>query len=294
MLKVVITIILPTYNRISTLKHTLESIFNQSFKYFEVIVIDDSSTNIIYNYLLKHGYLDKVLYYKNPKRIGLPASRNKGVLLSKGELILFVEDDVILAPNTLAVLYTTYKVLKRRLENEIGAIIPARPIIKIDYDSLLLSNFIMNHLVLPVIKSPISCIDYQKYDARFNYIFEVHSGHPCSLFEKKKIIEIGLFDSERFRGNFTFEETDLFTRLRKKGYVLIYQPKAVMYHLQVSEGGCKTPLLKRTKDYIVNYARYLAKNYSCIMFILRFLLMLAEIFVVFTLTKIENQLKGLW
>lgn len=295
MSNVIISVILPTYNRVSTIKHALESIFNQTFNKFEIIVIDDSPTDIVYNYLFKYGYLDKYnfRYYRNPKRLGLPASRNRGVLLSKGELILFVEDDVVLAPDVLAILYMSYKVLKKKLGNKIGAIIPARPIIKINYDSPLLNNFITNHLPLPIIESPISHINYQKYNTKFNYAFEILGGHPCSLFEKAKLIEIKLFDSERFKGSFEFEETDLFTRLRKKGYFLVYQPKAVLYHFQVSEGGCKTSLFKKSKSFIINYTRYLIKNSSFVMLMPRLFLALTEIFVMFVLTKMDTLTKNL-
>jgi glycosyltransferase involved in cell wall biosynthesis len=285
---VIISVILPTYNRVSTIKYTLESLLNQSFKDFEVIIIDDTPNDKVYSFLSSRGYLikDNVIYYKTSKRYGLPASRNKGVLLARGNLILFVEDDVILDRDALLVLYVTYKVVKKKAK-KLGAIVPARPIIMVNYTSPLITSFIMKHLKRPLIESPITRLIYQKYDTKYNGIFEIPTGHPCALFEKKTLIKIGLFDYKTFKGSFEFEETDLFTRLRKSGFIIVYQPKAILYHIQVNEGGCKTSLFKKAKSFMSNYVKYLTKHYTLASLLPRLMLALVEISVMFVLTKLE-------
>jgi glycosyltransferase involved in cell wall biosynthesis len=286
--KVLISVILPTYNRISTIKYTLESLLNQSFRDFEVIIVDDTPNDRVYGFLYSNGYLNKdnVIYYKNSRRSGLPASRNRGVLLARGNLILFIEDDVILDRDALLVLYATYKVVKKKAK-KLGAIVPARPIIIVNYTSPLLTSFIMKHLKRPVIESPITRLIYQKYDAGYISIFEIPTGHPCALFEKETLIKIGLFDYKTFRGSFEFEETDLFTRLKRSGFFIVYQPKAILYHIQVNEGGCKAPLFKKAKSFISNYVKYLTKHYDAISLLPRLMLALVETSVMFVLTKLE-------
>jgi glycosyltransferase involved in cell wall biosynthesis len=289
MAKVLISVILPTYNRVSTIRYTLESLLNQSFKDFEVIIVDDTPNDKVYNFLSSHGYLNKnnIMYHRNSGRYGLPASRNRGVLLARGNLIMFIEDDVILDRNALLVLYATYKVIKRQVKR-LGAIVPARPTIIVNYRSPLLTSFIMKHLKRPVIESPITRIIYQKYNPEYSSIFEIHMGHPNALFEKEILIKIGLFDYKTYGGSFEFEETDLFTRLRKKNFLLVYQPKAILYHFQVFEGGCKAPLLKKTNSFVMNYVKYLTKNYNVISLLPRLILAFMETSVMFILTKLEG------
>jgi glycosyltransferase involved in cell wall biosynthesis len=87
-----ISIIIPTYNRAYLLKKALESIFIQSYSNFEIIVIDDHSndnTNEIIN-----SFNDSRLKYLKNKSNGIVAtSRNIGIKASKGEWIAFLDSD---------------------------------------------------------------------------------------------------------------------------------------------------------------------------------------------------------
>ena len=94
-----VTIIIPTYNRVAYLKLTLESILNQTFQNFEVIVIDDGTSNN--DSLLLCQSFDKVKYIKISNS-GSPAKpRNIGIQNAKGKYIAFVDDDDLWLPNKL-------------------------------------------------------------------------------------------------------------------------------------------------------------------------------------------------
>lgn len=87
-----ISIIIPTHNRFEQLSELLSSIFNQSYKNFEIILIDDVSndeTNEVYS-----NYHDKRLkYYLNHENLGSGLNRQKGYNLSHGDYIIFCDDD---------------------------------------------------------------------------------------------------------------------------------------------------------------------------------------------------------
>ena len=90
-----VSIIIPTYNRPLSLKRLLESIYIQTFKDFEVIVVDDGSITkqeneqVINNFVQK-GISIKYIYQKNH---GAPAARNRGIKEAKGKYVALVDDD---------------------------------------------------------------------------------------------------------------------------------------------------------------------------------------------------------
>ncbi|UOD34120.1 glycosyltransferase family 2 protein [Deferribacteraceae bacterium V6Fe1] len=88
-----ISVIIPVYNRIQTLKDAIESVFFQTYKNTEIIVIDDGSKVDIENYL--KPYLSRIVLLKNEINRGVSFSRNLGIKVSSGEYIAFLDSDDI-------------------------------------------------------------------------------------------------------------------------------------------------------------------------------------------------------
>jgi glycosyltransferase involved in cell wall biosynthesis len=84
------SIIIPTYNRLPYLKKTLDSIWEQSFTDFEIIVVDDGSTDGTVDYLRELGGSVELLRQENR---GPGAARNLGVEHARGEYIAFLDSD---------------------------------------------------------------------------------------------------------------------------------------------------------------------------------------------------------
>lgn len=82
-----VTIIIPYFNRPEKLERCLNSIFSQTYTYYEIIVVDDCST---IPFLLKH---DNVTYLKNQVNSGPGVSRNLGIQHAKGVFITFLDSD---------------------------------------------------------------------------------------------------------------------------------------------------------------------------------------------------------
>ena len=86
-----VSVIIPTYNRADIILETIESVFNQTYQNFEIVIVDDGSSDntkeVIEN--LKNPRI-KYIYQKNS---GPSAARNNGIKNAKGELIAFLDSD---------------------------------------------------------------------------------------------------------------------------------------------------------------------------------------------------------
>jgi glycosyltransferase involved in cell wall biosynthesis len=90
MKKPLVSVIIPTYNSADYIEEALESVFEQTFQDFEIIVIDDGSTDGTGEILKKYGERVKYLFQEN----GGPASaRNRGIRIARGEYIAFLDAD---------------------------------------------------------------------------------------------------------------------------------------------------------------------------------------------------------
>src|SRR5215510_6541262 len=91
------SVIIPTFNRADLLASTLESVFAQRCKEFEVIVVDDGSTDGTINYL--KSLRKHVSVYQQSNR-GAGAARNLGVRYAKGKYLAFLDSDDVWFPWT--------------------------------------------------------------------------------------------------------------------------------------------------------------------------------------------------
>ena len=87
-----VSVIIPTYNSSHVLKKCLESLSSSSFKDYEVIVVDDNSTDKTKDVVEKYP---KVLYFKNNKNLGPAKSRNEGARHANGKYLLFIDADCV-------------------------------------------------------------------------------------------------------------------------------------------------------------------------------------------------------
>ena len=90
-----ISVILPVYNTGEILGKTIESILHQTFQDFELIIIDDGSTDNSYQICRKYSVKDKRIRVISQKNSGVCAARNKGIDLSEGKYITFCDHDDI-------------------------------------------------------------------------------------------------------------------------------------------------------------------------------------------------------
>ena len=99
------SIIIPVYNASKYISQTLDSIFSQSFSNFEVLCVNDGSTDNSLDILKKLAKKEKRLIVIDQKNAGAGAARNNGINKAKGEFILFIDsDDLFASKEVLGVL----------------------------------------------------------------------------------------------------------------------------------------------------------------------------------------------
>ncbi len=86
-----VSIIIPAHNRAWSLRRTIDSVFQQSYKNFEIIVVDDGSKDGTKK-LFSEMKSRKINYYRQRNK-GVSAARNRGLTLAQGSLIAFLDSD---------------------------------------------------------------------------------------------------------------------------------------------------------------------------------------------------------
>ena len=102
-----ISVVIPLYNKEKQIAHTLQSVLNQTFQDFEIVIVDDGSTD---------GSVDEVKKLTDPrirlicqKNVGVSAARNRGIEEAKSDLIAFLDADDEWKPEYLATQYHLYQ-----------------------------------------------------------------------------------------------------------------------------------------------------------------------------------------
>lgn len=95
-----ISIILPTYNGAKYLRRTIESIFPQSFSDWELIIVNDGSSDKSEDIIQEYLNLDyRLVYIKNEINLGIQKTLNIGIEVSKGKYIARIDDDDVWIDN---------------------------------------------------------------------------------------------------------------------------------------------------------------------------------------------------
>lgn len=99
-----ISIIIPVYNRTQLIRHTLNSILKQTYTHIECIVVDDGSEDKTLDVIREYVSMDnRILLLERPmhKEKGASSCRNWGIVHAKGDLLCFFDSDDIMLPNAL-------------------------------------------------------------------------------------------------------------------------------------------------------------------------------------------------
>lgn len=226
-----ISVIIPTYNREDALRDSIADVLKQDYPNFEAIVVDQTATHKpeIQQYLEEMSNQGKIRWFR-VNWASLPGARNYAVRRAKGEIILFIDDDVQLPENFLANHAKNYQ------DNpEIGAIAGRV------FDRMKLTDSQGNLIIEQL---PPEAMDP---GIAWYYIDLVHTVKPqqvlsargCNMsFRREIFTQHGLKFDERFRGSAVREESDFCLRLRSTGYKIWYDPEAHLVHLGEETGGC--------------------------------------------------------
>jgi len=248
-----ISILLPTYNRAHIIEECILGVLTQSYKEWELIILDDASDDntreIGEKYQLKDS---RITYIRNESRLNLLGNKNKGIKISKYPFVFIIEDDLILEEKCLENLSKIYLHLIEK--HHVGAIAPRLTSLVAEKPQSIDKPFIM---------SKYSGEIWNNYDIDGEEPVETFTLHACSLIPKVIIDEVGGFSSGEYIGNCFREETDFYFRIRKKGYKLFFVPQARALHKNEIKGGCKLDDKFKMHYYCIrNHFIFLNKHYG--------------------------------
>jgi len=104
-----VSVYMPTKNRIELLKRAIKSVLNQSYENIELHIVDDGSTDGTYCYLNELAKQNKNIFiYRNEQSIGACAARNIAINNAKGEFVTGLDDDDEFLPNRISSLMEAY------------------------------------------------------------------------------------------------------------------------------------------------------------------------------------------
>jgi len=99
-----VSVVIPTYNRAHLIQFALESVLNQSFKDFELIIVDDGSSDytssIVHKFCSRYPNKIRYIYQKNR---GPAVARNTGLFFATGKYVAFLDSDDLWVPEHLQI-----------------------------------------------------------------------------------------------------------------------------------------------------------------------------------------------
>ncbi|WP_353083828.1 glycosyltransferase family 2 protein [Flavobacterium sp.] len=207
------SVIIPLYNKENYVEKAINSILSQTYNNFEIIIIDDCSTDLSYE-IAKKNVSEKIRLIKHDENRGLSASRNTGIVNSKAKYITFLDADDVWKPTYL---------------EEIKSLIDTFPEAKLfatNYEEVYPNEVI----ILP--KNNANTIESSQIIEDF---FKISLGQPlycaCSL-----CVEKSVFD---FVGNYnetiTYSEDIDFNIRANLSFKLAYSKKALVSYMIFSE-----------------------------------------------------------
>ncbi|HDQ15686.1 MAG TPA: glycosyltransferase family 2 protein [Bacteroidetes bacterium] len=209
-----ISIIVVNYNGVDLLKECLESLLNQNFKSFEIILVDNGSSDGSVAYLKK--YFKTVRIIELNQNLGFAKANNIGIEASLGEKIALINNDAVADRYWL-------KHLSQAIDNDTQCGFCASKILNY-WDHSLLDAAGDQLGLARAYKRGHDENDGPKYSKYEN----VFGACACAALYRKSMLEdIGLFD-EDFVSN--LEDFDLSFRAQLKRYKCVYVPDARVYH----------------------------------------------------------------
>jgi GT2 family glycosyltransferase len=208
-----ISVVILNFNGKRYLEKSLSALESQTYRDFEVIVVDNASSDGSVDYLEAH--FPEVRIVENEKNLGFAGGTNSGIRLAKGEYILTLNNDTQVDRRFLECL-----VEAMQSDKCVGTCAP----------KMLLPDGRINSAGVCLSRSGAAWDrgmfepDCGQYDHQ-QEIFGACAG--AALYRKEMLDEIGLFDEDFF---LYMEDVDLAFRAKLAGWKCIYIPEAVVYH----------------------------------------------------------------
>ena len=217
-----LSVILCTYNRERYVYNVLRSIAAGSYRDYEIVLVDNNSSDNTRGECERFGadHPEVALRYCFEPQQGLSHARNRGIVESQGEVLVYVDDDALVNPEYLQ----TYADFFNRNKEAVAAGGPITP----RYDGCEEPGW-MSHYTRQLVTGELNLGTHEREFPKGTFPGGGNAAYRKSVFDT-----VGLFNTELGRkGNSLIgaEEKDLFDKMTSRGMRFYYLPTAILYHL---------------------------------------------------------------
>lgn len=233
-----ISVVIPLYNKEKSIKSTIESVLAQTYVNYEIIVVDDGSTDNSVNAV--NEILDSRIRLIKKVNGGVSSARNEGILAAKGEYVAFLDGDDLWHPEYLETL------------DKLISDFPNATLYGIGY-SKINDNKIPKKVETTSMRGELE----NPWD---NYIDYWTGSSSSSSSSRELLIKLGMFDTRMTHG----EDIDMWWRLLLMGNGA-YDNRILAYYRQNAENRAMNrliPLEKHIPYYIDKYSKAREENIS--------------------------------
>lgn len=230
-----VSVIIPTRDRPNELKNLLHSILETSDSFYELLVIDSSSTEeyAFANESNTKRFGGKYVFFDEK---GLSKARNRGIKESSGDIVVFADDDFVATKGWINNLLLNFN------EKQISCVTGRMISYRMDYESDLYEKaisfdrgptrrvFSRDDLRVRGLFSTLTLIGKKKLLEKTPAPWSI--GYGYCAFRKRVFDDVGLFDHCLGRGTSATgaDDIDMFYRLLRGGHKIVYEPCAIILH----------------------------------------------------------------
>ena len=209
-----VTVIIVNWNRKNYLTLCLQSLRKQTYRDFEVLVVDNGSTDGSVSVV--RSMFPEVRVIPLDRNYGFAAANNIGLNMARGDYIALLNNDAQATPNWL-------EELVRAIEAHPEVGFCASRILLLEYPNLV--DACGDFYTRDGFAGKRGHLNHSFMYEHYEYVFGACGA--AVLYRKKMLEEIGFFDEDFFLAH---EDTDLSFRAQLAGYKCLYVPTAVVYH----------------------------------------------------------------
>jgi len=215
-----VSIIVVNYNGLRFVRNCLESVLATDYPNFEVLFVDNGSTDGSVEQVNRLFGSDKRLkVLQNSRNLGFSEGNNIGFRSARGKYVVFLNQDTVVHPTWLKEI-----VYVMESDRSIGA--AQCKLYTEDRIHLDSSGDVVDESGLAL------CIGFGELDAgQYDCIRQIFSARGAAMIVRSEVFkEVGLFDRDFFA---ILEDVDLCWRIRLRGYGVVFAPKSVVYHVGI-------------------------------------------------------------
>jgi len=220
-----ISIIIVTWNSMLFIKDCLKSILTQTYKDWELIIVDNASQDGTVDFIKEN--CPQAVIIENGKNEGFCKANNQGIRVAQGEYILILNSDVILEHNFL------YQIKKSlgKIENNVG--MAGAKILQMGKKTISSTGLIISKSRRFYDRGKGES-DKKQYDAQV----DIFGACAAAVLYKREMLEQIKLSNEYFDEDFFFllEDFDLAWRAHLLGWKAVFLPEAICYHQGNSSG----------------------------------------------------------